>query len=166
MAAGFEELGHTSAVLYGESAGIWVMILYAPPVKADMLAAGPTLAAMQRKSPEPFPTLTWVLDSAGYRMDADARQAATDVTKSFAAAIGAQATLIEGAGFQGAAVRAIIAGMDAVSRTAAKKKVFSALGPATSWCLESRVGGLAQADAAAVTKAIGDGCTRLAKPRK
>ena len=164
MAESFEELARGPTALYGACAGIWVMIVYAPPIKADMLMARGTLAAMAKKGPHAFPTLTWCLAEAGYRMDADARTAATDVTREFAASISAQATLIEGEGFQGAAVRAIISGMDAISRTASKKKVFGELAPAVQWCLEVRPGGVAQSDASFVTRQIGEVRKKLARP--
>lgn len=154
MAEVFEELARGTTALYGACAGIWVMIVYAPPIKVDMLLARGTLAAMTKKVPHAFPTITWCLTSAGYRMDADARVAATDVTREFAASIYAQATLVEGEGFQVAAVRAIIAGMDAISRTASKKRVFGDVASAVQWSLEMRKGGLGQSDAVDVTRRI------------
>lgn len=128
-------LERSGAVHYASAGGIWVMTLFAPPVKADMMLARPALQKMASAQPGGFATLTWVLPEAGYRMDQDARQAASDVTKQFDGSIRVQATLIEGAGFQGAAVRAIIAGLDAVARSTSKKRVFSELGPAITWCL-------------------------------
>lgn len=133
-----EVLQQGRAVVYGACEGFWVMILFAPPTKPDMLLARPSLAAMKRRHPSGFPTLTWVLPEAGYRMETDAREAASTVTKEFDAQIRAQATLIEGSGFQAAAVRAIIGGLDAMSRTTSVKKVFSELTPASAWCLEKR----------------------------
>ena len=81
-----------------------------------------------------FPTLTWVLPEAGFSMENDARDAATEVTTAFATQILAQATLVELGGFQGATVRAIIAGLDMMSRSPCPKKVFSELGPSVEWC--------------------------------
>lgn len=164
MAEQFEELARGSTALYGACAGIWVMVVYAPPLKADMLLARGTLATMVNKVSHPFPTLTWCLTEAGYRMDEGARTAATDVTREFAASFNAQATLIEGEGFQGAAVRAIISGLDAISRTASKKKVFGELPPAVQWVLECRQGGLGQSDAAAITRSIHQARRKLTQP--
>src|SRR5690606_16060560 len=67
-----EVLQQGRAVVYGACEGFWVMILFAPPTKPDMLLARPSLAAMKRRHPSGFPTLTWVLPEAGYRMETDA----------------------------------------------------------------------------------------------
>jgi hypothetical protein len=136
MAAEFEQLERGSSVLYGASGGVWVMTLFAAPTKNDMLLARPALAAMSRRSPGGFATLTWVLPEAGFRMESDARTAAAEVTNEFTSVIRAQATLIEGAGFQVATVRAIVAGLDLMSRSAAPKRVFSELAPAIAWCVQ------------------------------
>lgn len=136
MGVELDRLERGSSVLYAGCGGIWVMILHASPAKADMLLARPALAAMKRKHPTGFPTLTWVLPEAGFRMEHDARQAAAEVTQQYDAVIRAQATLIEGSGFQAAAVRAIVSGLDVMSRSASSKRVFSELAPAVAWCLE------------------------------
>ncbi len=134
MASKFDELERGGAVLYGDSYGIWVMILFGKPTKADMLLARPALAGMSARSPAGFPTLTWVLREAGLSMEDDARTAAAEVTNEFSKKIVAQATLIEISGFQGATVRAIVAGLDMMSRSASSKKVFGELTPAIDWC--------------------------------
>jgi hypothetical protein len=134
MAQDFEELERGAATLYGDARGIWVMILFGPPKKADMLLARPALAAMAKRAPAGFPTLTWVLPEAGLSMENDARTAAAEVTNAFSKHILAQATLIELSGFQGATVRAIVAGLDMMSRSASPKKVFGELAPAIDWC--------------------------------
>lgn len=133
-ASDFEELERGAAVLYGAARGIWVMILFGKPTKADMLLARPALAAMSKREPAGFPTLTWILPEAGLSMDNDARTAAAEVTREYAKQILAQATLIELSGFQGATVRAIVAGLDMMSRSASPKKVFGELPPAIDWC--------------------------------
>jgi hypothetical protein len=165
MAEQFDEHARGTSVLYGACAGIWIMVLFAPPTKADMLLAGPSLVTMRRRTVHPFPTLTWVLAEAGYRMEADARKAASDVTTEHAASLSAQATLIEGAGFQAAAVRAIIAGLDAVSRTSGKKGVFSQLGPSIAWCLDFRHDPHAPADEEAIVEALEEARQHRARPR-
>jgi hypothetical protein len=165
MAEQFDELARGDSVLYGGCGGIWVMVLFAPPTKPDMLLAGPTLAAMRRRVGHPFPTLTWVLSEAGYRMEADARKAATDVTTEHAASLSAQATLVEGAGFQAAAVRAIISGLDAISRTGGKKSVFSDLGDAVAWCLDFRHDPHAPANEATIVQALEEARRHRARPR-
>lgn len=165
MAEQFEELARGTSVLYGACGGIWVMALFAPPTKPDMLMAGPTLTAMRRRVGAPFPTLTWVLEEAGYRMDADARKAATDVTTEHASSLAAQATLVEGAGFQAAAVRAIISGLDAISRTSGKKAVFSQLGPAVAWCLDFRHDPHAPANEDGIIKSLEQARRHRARPR-
>lgn len=112
------------------------MTLFAPPTLDDMLLARGALATMAKRRPQGFATLTWVLPQAGYRMDDATRKAASDVTRAFAKSILAEATLIEGTGFQAAAVRAIISGLDAMSRTGGEKKVFSDLAAAVAWCAD------------------------------
>lgn len=134
----FDELERGQSVLYGDSGGIWVMILFAPPTKDDMLLARPTLTAMRRMHPHGFPTLTWVLPEAGLKMEHDAREAASTVTQEFDRSIRAQATIIEGSGFQAATVRAIVTGLDAMSRSASPKKTFAELTPAVEWCAVRR----------------------------
>jgi hypothetical protein len=88
---------------------------------------------MSERYPRGFPTLTWILPSAGFRMDNAARDAASEITKAFASAIRSMATLIEGTGFQAAAVRSIIGGLDLLTRAEAPRKVFSELPTALSW---------------------------------
>lgn len=148
------QLERASSAIYGSCAGIWVMMVVATPTQADMLLARPSLAAMKRAHPQGFPTLTWVLPEAGYRMDHDARVAASEVTREFDAAIRAQATLIEGTGFQAAAVRAVISSMDFMSRSTGTKRVFPELAPAVSWCLDRVPPPTARGDDAEVTRAI------------
>lgn len=155
MGAEFQQLEGGSSVLYGACDGIWVMILFAAPSKADMLLAGSALAAMKREHPRGFPTLTWVLPEAGYRMDADARQAAADVTKEYDAVIRAQATLIDGSGFQAAAVRAIVAGLEAMSRSSGARKVFAELPATVAWCAAWRPEGTSTATVPDVVQALG-----------
>lgn len=126
------------AALYGDSGGVWVMILHTKPLAADMELARPSLKAMRDRHPDGFPTLTWVLPTAGLSMDSDARQTAARVTKAFDASIRSMATLVEGEGFGVAAVRAIIAGIDLLSRAAAPKKTFATLNDAIAWCVTLR----------------------------
>jgi hypothetical protein len=134
MAGDFVELERGAGTLYGDARGIWVMILFAKPTKADMLLARPALGAMSKRVPAGFTTLTWVLPEAGLSMDNDARDAAALVTSEFKKEILAQATIIELGGFQGATVRAIVAGLDLMSRSACPKKTFAHVGPALEWC--------------------------------
>ena len=134
MGTDFETLQRGATVIYGACGGIWVMTVFAKPGAADMHLARAALKTMQQRHRDGFPTLTWVLPEAGYSMDADARAAATQVTQEFNPAITAMATLIEGQGFQAAAVRAIVSGMDFVARAKAPKKVFAELSPSVSWC--------------------------------
>ena len=141
MSEEFETLQNSPAVLYGACGGIWVMIIRARPNAPEMYLARPSLKAMHRQYPAGFPTLTWVLPEAGFSMERDAREAATEVTKEFESAILAQATLIEGSGFHAAAVRAIIVGLDTVLRSPAPKKTFSELSVAVTWCLGLRPAG-------------------------
>jgi hypothetical protein len=138
MAAQFDTLGQAAGVLYGAAGGIFVMIMVAKPTVADMRLARPALTAMSKRAPQGFPTLTWVTLSAGMSMEADARKVAADVTTEFAKHILAEATIIEGSGFQAATVRAIVAGLDAMARSPAPKKTFSAAGPAVDWCVSKR----------------------------
>ncbi len=134
MSGRFDLLEKTEGVVYGACAGMWVMILFAEPTLQDMKAARPALQVMSRRHPGGFPTLTWVLPQAGYRMANDARHTAAEITKEYVKSIVAQATLIEGGGFQAATVRAIVAGLDFMAATRADKKVFSHLTAAVAWC--------------------------------
>jgi len=138
MDTSFEVLERGPAVLYGDCSGIWVMILHRRPSVVDMELARPALKSMHERHPDGFPTLTWVLPEAGWSMDADARQTAAAVTKAFDAAILTMANVVEGEGFAAAAVRAIVAGIDLLSRAAAPKKTFKKLDDAVAWCASRR----------------------------
>jgi hypothetical protein len=152
----FAVLERGEGVLYGACESIWVMILHARPTAADMKRARPALRAMSKTHAPKFPTLTWVLPEAGYSMDEDARKAATEVTKEYVDAIVAQATLIEGTGFQAATVRAIISGLDFMSRSPAAKKVFSDLGESVAWCASRRPSARGAATVAEITAAVAE----------
>lgn len=132
MLVTFEPFQRDAAVLYGACGGLWVMIVHGPPTKSSMLLARPSLEAMTQRL-QRFATLTWILPSAGFRMDYEARTAAADVTRAFEPSILAQATLVEGEGFQTATVRAILTGLDAMSGSAKPKRVFSTLSEAVAW---------------------------------
>jgi hypothetical protein len=93
---------------------------------------------MSERYPDGFPTLTWVLPQAGDSMDSDARNAATEVSEELDRWILAEATLIVGTGFRAATARAIVAGLDLVSRSSSVKKVFADLPEAVAWCLSQR----------------------------
>lgn len=138
MAATFELLEKSDAVVYGACGGLWVMVLAAPCKKEDMLLARPSLAAMMRKEPSGFPTLTWILPAAGISLPADARAAAVEVTKEADAHNRGRATIIEGGGFGAAAIRSIISGIDMLSRNTQPGQVFAALPPAVEWCVRLR----------------------------
>lgn len=122
-----------ASILYADASGLWVMVLFAPPKHEDILLARDSLRAMKRRYPEGFPTLTWVRSTAGLSMDADSRKSSAVITSEFAEQIAAQATLIEGNGFQAATVRAIISGIDMLARSKSPKKVFSELKDAIAW---------------------------------
>ncbi len=92
------------------------------------------LEAMKRDVSGTFPTLTWITTAAGFSMDQDARRAASDITRDFGDVIAAQATVIETGGFQGAAVRMIISGMDLVAGTRSPTKTFATLEECIPWC--------------------------------
>lgn len=154
MSVRFDRLEQGSGVLYGTVGGLWVMILVGKPTAPDMLLARPALTSMARREPKGFPTLTWVTLSAGLAMEADARKAAADVTDQFAKSITAQATIVEGAGFQAATVRAILTGLDAMSRSTAPKKTFGDALAAVEWCLDKRPAGGDTAPAPDVARAI------------
>lgn len=134
MANDFDEIERGSTTLYGDAGGLWLMILFGKPSKADMLLARPALAAMTKRAPKGFPTITWVCAEAGLSMENDARDAAAVVTNEFNKQILAQATIIELGGFQGATVRAIVTGLDLMSRSACPKKTFATALPAVEWC--------------------------------
>jgi hypothetical protein len=157
MLTAFEGRLQVSGVLYGASGGIWVMVLFRKPEAGDMLRARESLTAMKARHPRGFPTLTWVLPSAGISMDGDARRAAAEVTAAFSKEIRAMATLIEGSGFRGAAVRAIVASLDFMSRASAPKQVFADLGESVHWCLghvPGVAGAAAEVTAREITSAI------------
>ncbi len=154
MGEDWVELERGTTTLYGACGGLWVMIVFGSPTNADMLLARPSLAAMKRRHPEGFPSLTWVLPTAGYRMDHEARVTAATVTAEFDGTIRAQATLLEGTGFQVATVRAVIAGLDMMSRSSAPKRTFSELEAAVTWCLHRLPPGAAPGSASAVARAV------------
>lgn len=141
MSVVFERHERGASVLYGACADIWSMIVFAPPTKADLLLSRASLATMTRAYPRGFPTLTWVLPEAGVRMDGPTRRVAADVTREFDQRILAQATLVEGRGFQVAAVRAIVGSIDLLTRHKSPKRVFSDTSLAVAWCLERRAPG-------------------------
>lgn len=151
--AEIEHLGRTDGVIFGACGGIWVMTVFAQPGRADMLAARAALQAMADRHRQGFPTLTWILPTAGYQMDSDARQTASEVTKAFERSIRAQATLITGEGFQAATVRSIVAGLDFITRSASPKKTFAELPAAVTWCL-GHVPGRAVRDGGAISAAL------------
>jgi hypothetical protein len=134
----FEAHERGAAVVYGECGAIWVMTLHAKPSRADMELARPSLQKMRERHRDGFPTLTWVLPSAGLSMDSDARDAAAKVTREYDASISSMATVVEGEGFGVAAVRAIVAGIDLLSRSRAPKRTFADLAQAVAWCCELR----------------------------
>jgi hypothetical protein len=134
----FETHERGAGVVYGECGAIWVMTLHAKPSRADMELARPSLQKMSERHADGFPTLTWVLPSAGLSMDSDARDAAAKVTREFDASILSMATVVEGEGVGVAAVRAIVAGIDLLSRSRAPKKTFASLLPAVAWSCELR----------------------------
>lgn len=138
MSASFESLQRGSGVVYGACGGIWVMMVFSPPSVADMELARPALRTMRLRHSGGFPVLTWVLPGAGLAMDGDARRAAGAVTKEFVGSFTAQATLIEGSGFQAATIRAIISGIDMLARSPAPKRVFGELAPSVTWCVANR----------------------------
>jgi hypothetical protein len=133
-----QELASGSAVFYGRVGGLWVMILHKPPVEADMLLARGSLMQMARSEPHGFPTLTWILPSAGFSLDAPSKEAAAKITSEFSKSILARATLIEGTGFQAAAVRAVVTGIDLFSRTTSPGRVFAELEATVAWCVSLR----------------------------
>ncbi len=141
MSDGWTELGRTSAVTYGAVGGLWVMILHAPCAEPDMRAAGPALSKMRELEPSGFPSLTWVLPSAGLSMDGPARSAAAEVTDAHAQWNIARATLIEGKGFQAATVRAIVSGIDMLARAKSPSSVHGHLDESVAWCVEHRAKG-------------------------
>jgi hypothetical protein len=138
MGTNFDVLQRSQAVIYGDCGAIWVMTLFAKPAVDDMTAARSALRMMHQRHPQGFPALTWVLEEAGFSMDADARQTAATVTREFNASIRAMATLIEGEGVRAAAVRAIVSGIDLVSRASARKQVFGKLDECVAWCASMR----------------------------
>jgi hypothetical protein len=113
-----------------------LMLIHAPPDKADMELARAALRTMSTRFTSGFPTLTWVLESAGFSMPADARRAASEITGEFDQHNRARATLIEGDGFGASAVRSIVAGIDMVSRARQPGRVFSSAREAVGWCFQ------------------------------
>lgn len=134
MAFAFEQMERGSGVLYGACHGIWIMMIFAKPTAMEMRLAKPALKVMIEKYPTGFPTLSWVLPSAGVMMDTEARHMAGEVTREFNSNILAMATIIEGTGFQAAAVRAIVGGIDMIVRAETPRKTFAGAGLAVAWC--------------------------------
>lgn len=91
------------------------------------------LVAAIRRNAEPSRILT-IIDEGTPPAD-DANR--STISQSMAAVndrVGRQALAIEGRGFAASALRAMIAGMQLVSRPTHPVKVFSQVGPAVAWC--------------------------------
>lgn len=157
-------LGSSGAVQYLRADGIWVMVLHSPPVEADMLLARPSLSQMKKTDPSGFPTLTWILPSAGFSLDAASKDAAAKITSEFSTSILARATLIEGSGFQAATVRAIVTGIDLFSRTKSPAKVFSELEESVLWCQNFLVDKSSSSSASKLTRVLLEHMDRLRAP--
>lgn len=134
----FDPLSRGSSILYGACGGVWVMLLFQPPNIADIRLARTALSTMSKRFSQGFPTITWVLPSAGFSMDSDSRHASAEITQTYSNSILAGATLIEGSGFQAATARAIISGIDMLARAKYQKKVFNELQPCVDWCVDYR----------------------------
>lgn len=130
-----EILAEADAVTYAACGGLWIMLMHRPPGVDDMTAAVPTLQRMATLAPEGFGTLTWVLPAAGFSMDGATRTTAAEIAKTYDRLIRAQATLIEGQGFQAASVRMIITGLDLLSRPSSPTRVLSHLRDAVAWAV-------------------------------
>ena len=136
------------AVSYARCGPIWVMVMTAPPTTDGMLHSRPTLAAMKERHPAGFATMTYVLPSAGFKMEADARQAAADATKAYAESIRIIANVVEGSGFAAATARAVLSGLHLLTRLQPPERVFASGDEALEWI--ARVGPLEIADPAAL----------------
>ena len=135
MVARLQNLGSGTAIYYGSLAGMWVMLIHKPPVEADMLLSKPALARMVEIEPQGFPTLTWILPSAGFYLDPPTKKAAGTITAEFSKSILSRATLIDATGFQAAAVRALVTGVGLFTRSPSPGKVFTDLESTVAWSL-------------------------------
>jgi len=132
------ELFHRDdAVTYAQCGPIWVMLMTGPPTEPGMRLAAPTLATMKAANPSGFVTLTWVLRSAGMKMDGPARQAAADVTKAYLDAILSMANVVEVDGFLGATVRAVLSGLTLLSSVKCPQRTFASVGEAVPWLADA-----------------------------
>jgi len=139
MTLKFERHEHGTTGVYGEVGGIWIMLAHGEGLtKADMQLMRASVGVMARREPAGFPALTWVFHSSGYRIDDDARAAAREMNAELASHVRARATVIDGGGFQAAAVRALVTGIDLVSRRTTPSKVFAELSTAVEWCVAQR----------------------------
>lgn len=134
--ASISSLYHDDAVLYADLQGLWLMVMFAPPDARRMLRAGPTLVEMAKRYPTGFCNVTWIHAAAGFSMDGDTRAAVTDVTTKHLSSIRAVCTVIEGEGFRVATVRAIVSGLQVLSRMSCPRQVFDQLDQAVRWSLE------------------------------
>jgi hypothetical protein len=130
-----EVLYADEVVVYADVRGIWLMLLRGPPDEARMRRAGPTLAEMSKRYPDGVVTVMLVLPSAGSSMDAPSRKAAAQVTDAHATLIRAMSTVIEGAGFWPASVRAIVSAVQLLSRSRSPRQVFDNVDAAVAWAL-------------------------------
>jgi hypothetical protein len=135
MAATLQDLGSGAAIYYGNIAGIWVMLMHKPPLEMDMLLAKPSLNRMVKLAPQGFPSLTWIMPSAGFSLDPPTKKAAHSITGEFSKNILSRATLIDANGFQAAAVRALVTGVGIFTQSPNPGKVFTDLESAVAWSM-------------------------------
>lgn len=128
-----ETFHRDDAVTYAQCGPIWVMLMTGPPTEPGMRLAAPTLAKMKAANPSGFATLTWILPSAGMKMDGPARQAAADVTKAYLNEILSMANVVEVDGFLGATVRAVLSGLTLLSSVKCPQRTFASMGEAVTW---------------------------------
>ena len=83
-------------------------------------------------APDGIVVLTVLMDTS-FKVDSNVRDKAAGIARQFAAATRAHAYVIEGSGFRTAAMRAVIAGINAFVRTGHPVRVFGDMPSAIGW---------------------------------
>ena len=114
------------------------------------------------RSPGGIAVLTVLLDGS-FHVGAEEREEAERIARRFAPTTRAHAYVIEGSGFRTAATRAIIAGIQLITRSGHPVKIFSAVADGVSWLVPQAGQAI---DAARVTGLVAEARASLDPARR